>query len=68
MVVVSLCRGDVAKSRNERNPALMLLHVMVGTRGETAVNWRRWGRQIIMPLMSWASRMLRWLVQRAAIL
>ena len=28
----------------------------------------RWGRrQIIMPLMSWASRMLQWPVQRAAI-
>src|SRR4029079_11669707 len=29
----------------------------------------RWGRrQIIMPLMSWASRMLQWPVQRVAIL
>ncbi len=40
--------------------------LMGDCRGQLGGRWGR--RQIIMPLMSWASRMLQWPVQRVAIL
>ncbi len=59
------------KSRNERNPCPVLPASNVGDSQETAgVNSEEGGgrRQVIMPpLMSRASHMLQWPVQRAAI-
>ena len=57
------------KSRNERNPCPMLPAFSWGLIGDCRgqLGGRRGRRQVIMPLMSRAARMLQWVVQRAAI-
>ena len=58
------------KSRNERNPCPMLPAFSWGLIGDCRgqLGGRRGRRQVIMPLMSRAARMLQWAVQRAATL
>ncbi len=57
------------KSRNERNPYRMLPSLSWGLMRDCLRRaGGRWGRrQVIMPLMCWATHVLQWLVQRAAI-
>ena len=56
------------KSRNERNPYRQLLtfswELWRDCRWQIGGRWGR--RQIIMPLMAWATHVLQWPVQRAA--
>ena len=56
------------KSRNERNPYCQLpsfsWELWRDCRGQHGGRWGR--RQIIMPLMSWATHVLQWSVQREA--
>ncbi len=57
------------KSRNERNPFSYVTIIKLGTHAILPVtNWRKVGiRQVIMPLMGWASHVLQWAIQRVAI-
>ena len=56
------------KSRNERNPFRMLPSLSWGLMRD-CLRWAggRWGwRQVIMPLIRWATHVLQWVVQRVA--
>ena len=56
------------KSGNERNPYYQLPSLRVGTLVKLLVKTRgrRGRRQVIMALMSWATHMLQWRIQRVA--
>jgi hypothetical protein len=56
------------KSFNERNPYCQLPSGHAGDSGETAAKaGGRWGRrQVIMALITWATHVLQWVVQRVA--
>ncbi len=58
MVVVSSCREMLVKSRNEATLIVQLLAGEPGTQKTAGDNSEEGGgrRQIIMPLMSWATR------------